>query len=146
MNVFDAMRKEHEVIKKGIQQVMRSMASSDADKLRETCLILERHLIAEEEVVYPRLQKIDEIRDLIAEGYEEHSAIHGVLKEISDKDWEVEDCGDQLEELRQLIEHHVREEEDRFFNPAEQIFSKDEIERLGKRVEEAKKSFSPTLR
>ena len=145
MNVFDMLEQEHDKVKKSLQSVMRSMSSSDSDKLREICMDLERHMSVEEEVVYPRLRKIDEISDLIADGYEEHGEVKDVLKKIKRNDMDVESCEDELEKLRDLIDHHVREEENQVFPTARKTLSENEIDKLTEQASNAKEKFKPSI-
>ncbi len=145
MDVFNMLKQEHDEVKKGLQKVMRAMDPADSGKLRRLCADLERHMAVEEEVVYPRLRKIDEISGVVTDGFEEHKEIKDVLKQLKKKDMDVESCEEELHKLKDLIEHHIREEETRSFEVAARTLSESEIDRLTEKARDTKETFKPSI-
>lgn len=91
------------------------------------------HLEAEQEVLYRRLEtgKSEESRKFGIEGTSEHSMVEQQVKKISglpnpmSNEWTAE-----LKVLRDLIEHHVGEEESTGFSCARDEFTKDQLEAM----------------
>lgn len=99
---------------------------------------LETHSSAEEQTVYPRIEKVgagaeydeESGQDLIQEARAEHEEVRQQLKVLGtmdpqDKHWEK-----LFSELRKAVEHHVDEEESKIFVRMNRLFDGDELERL----------------
>ena len=101
---------------------------------------LKAHELIEEKVLYPALKPHARARDIVLEGYQEHHVADVVLKELrrmrtSDERW-----GAKFKVLKENIEHHIEEEEGDMFETAKKVFDDDELEQLGQRMEERKKT------
>lgn len=76
---------------------------------------LTAHSIAEEESVYIRFQGLDEMKGLMADAKQEHEEIRTLLDEITDVLDDREQFLDKIDDLQQLVKHHVDEEEGKVF-------------------------------
>ena len=89
----------------------------------------------EEQILYPALKNNPETSDIIEESYEEHAQVDEILKEMSPGG---DDFEDQLEELRESVEHHVDEEENELFPKAKTVLGEARLQEMGKQMETMK--------
>ena len=96
---------------------------------------LELHTMLEEEHFYPALRDLDtkKAEEMVLEAYEEHHVVKLVLAELPQVDPEDERFEAKMTVLKELIEHHVEEEEDEMFKMAKKL-AKEELEALGERM------------
>ena len=82
---------------------------------------LEHHTAIEEEVFYPAVRELGtkKAEDMIGEAYEEHHVIKLVLSELPKVDPADDAFEYKMTVLKELVEHHVEEEEDEMFPMAE---------------------------
>lgn len=99
---------------------------------------LDIHTRIEEEVFYPAFQKAAEEADLILEAYEEHHVAKFVISELQDLAPDHERYTAKVTVLKELIEHHVCEEEKEMFPQAKKILSKDQLSSIGIQMNEMK--------
>lgn len=99
---------------------------------------LELHTLLEEEIFYPALRGLDtkKAEEMVLEAYEEHHVVKLVLAELPRVDPKDERFEAKMTVLKELVEHHVEEEEqDRggLFKLAKKL-GKDNLEALGDRM------------
>ncbi len=91
---------------------------------------LAAHMAIEQELFYPRVKEVD--ADLVNESYEEHSVAELALKRLLATDPEDDSFSARVTTLKELIEHHVEEEEQELFPSVEEQIDEDELAQLGK--------------
>ena len=141
MDVFNLLKKDHKEVKQLFKKIEKS--SDSAVKQREKTFQqivkeLDIHTQVEEQIVYPRLKEIKQFKDLIGEAYEEHHVAKQLIKEIEALSADNEQWKAKVSVLKEIIEHHVEEEEKELFPKAQKALGKDESKELGKRVEQEK--------
>lgn len=79
------------------------------------------HTMLEETIFYPAVRGIDaeQTTDMVLEAYEEHHVVKMVLKELPKADPKDETFKAKVTVLKELVEHHVKEEEREMFPLAE---------------------------
>jgi len=93
------------------------------------------HMAAEEEILYPLLEKGDG-RHLVADARKEHGAIRKQLEGLAaGGTMERDEWSRRLHLLKQAIEHHVTEEEGQLLPAARRVFDDRELRELGARFE-----------
>lgn len=118
------------------ERLMRSLRNREEDRsarLRELADLLVAHAEAEEDEVYPRLQrKAPDEAEEIAHGSEEHTDGHVALLALLEVD-DVDSDGfeDALEELVETVNHHLDEEERDVLNAARENVEMELREQLG---------------
>ena len=118
MEIFDVLHAEH------LQLLENLEALSEADGPERQMLLetvadeLSAHTVAEDEVLYDRLGTTTEMRPLILEAKQEHHVAGLLLQELLELDDDDERFGGKVKVLRELIEHHIQEEEDEMFDEA----------------------------
>ena len=96
------------------------------------------HERIEEEIFYPALKSHPKAKDIVLEGYEEHHVVDEIMGELEATDVTDETWGAKFKVMKENIEHHIEEEEGDMFKQARQVFDDDELEDLGRRMQELK--------
>ncbi|NLZ29777.1 MAG: hemerythrin domain-containing protein, partial [Methanomicrobiales archaeon] len=74
------------------------------------------HVIGEEQVLYPRLKEVTEMRDMAFEAIEEHSAVRTLLGQLDGVPTSEEEVWvAKLKVIQENLQHHIREEEGTIF-------------------------------
>jgi hemerythrin superfamily protein len=82
---------------------------------------LTMHTQIEETLFYPAVRGIDteEAKDMVLEAYEEHHVVKMILKELPKLDPKADNFEAKMTVLKEMVEHHVDEEEKEMFPMAE---------------------------
>jgi hemerythrin-like domain-containing protein len=117
------------LLEKQHREVERSFATaldSDDPKVRRTAMKdiidqLTMHTDIEEAIFYPAVRGIgtEQANDMILEAVEEHHVVKLVLKELPRIDPKAETFEAKMTVLKELVAHHVEEEEHEMFPMAE---------------------------
>jgi iron-sulfur cluster repair protein YtfE (RIC family) len=102
------------------------------------------HSQIEEKIFYPEFRRHaqdSEEKEEVLEAYEEHNIVKNLIHELEDLDPKDETYKPKLEVLKELVEHHVKEEEGTMFKMAREMFEKDELDELGERLMQAKEDM-----
>ena len=89
------------------------------------------HELIEEKVFYPALKPHAEARDIVLEGYQEHHVADVIISELKDLAKDDEKWGAKFKVLKESVEHHIDEEENKMFPIARAVFSREELSELG---------------
>jgi iron-sulfur cluster repair protein YtfE (RIC family) len=104
--------------------------SSDVeDLLTELANDLAAHMTIEQEIFYPAIKDID--RKQVFESYEEHALAEVALKRLLAADPESDEFKARVVALKELIQHHVKEEEEELFPEVENALDEDRLKELG---------------
>ena len=98
---------------------------------------LEQHMALEEEVFYPAFREAARKKDdkeLYHEAREEHHAARLILSELAQLDPTDETFGAKAKVLKEMIEHHVEEEEDEMFPKARRAMGMTGLRELGEQM------------
>jgi iron-sulfur cluster repair protein YtfE (RIC family) len=116
--------------------------SNDTNVLMDICNELDVHTAMEEAVVYPAIEDgVPEGKKMISEANDEHKEARqliGRIKNTSDE----QHLAALASELKQAVEHHVREEEDEVLPKTEQALGQQRMQELGEEVEQFKAANS----
>jgi hemerythrin superfamily protein len=97
--------------------------------LEELANSLAAHMTIEQELFYPRVKQVES--DLINESYEEHALAELALKRLLMTDHQEESFQARVTALKELIEHHVQEEESELFPKVDKAMEEKELDQLG---------------
>ena len=142
MNAFTLLKNDHEKVAGILEKINET--TERALKGREELFTqlkneLDVHTRIEEEILYPTLEEYEETRPISLEAYEEHALVKQLLEELASSPKDDEGWTAKFTVLKENIEHHVEEEEGEMFTKARKVLSKDEIETLGNRLQDAKR-------
>lgn len=141
MDAFKLLKTDHEKVAGILEKIEGT--TERALKTREELFTqlkseLDVHAAIEESIFYPVLEKADESRDITLEAFEEHRLVKQLLSELEAEAKDDETWTAKFSVLKEQIEHHVEEEEGEMFKKARKVLTKEEIDELGTRMEEAK--------
>jgi len=139
MNALTLLEDDHKTIKRLLAEGEETTERAEKtraeiyDRLKS---FLEIHERIEEEVLYPALRSHPRSKEIALEGYEEHHVVDEIFEELEATPTTSEKWGAKFKVAQENLEHHIEEEEGDMFKKARQIFSDDELEQMGKRMEE----------
>jgi hemerythrin superfamily protein len=136
MDPVKLLTKQHREVEGLFKKVEKSEEPSECKELMgQIKQALEMHTKIEEEIFYPALREVEskKAEEMVLEAYEEHHVVKLVLAELPKVDPEDERFHAKMTVLKELIEHHVEEEEDEMFKLAKKI-DKEELDALGERM------------
>ena len=146
---FQTLKKEHVKVKGILGQLKET--KENAPKKREELfqklrVELVPHMKAEERAFYPRLLAKKESREDAMEGVEEHHVSEMVLKELEAMQKGEDQWGAKMAVFKELVEHHIKDEQSKVFKSAEKALSSDEFQNIMKQFEQEKQSIKKNLR
>jgi hemerythrin-like domain-containing protein len=83
----------------------------------------------------------NEARAIVRHGLEEHQIVEGLLAEIDQMDVADEGYDQRIENLRESVERHLRDEEERIFAQASSHLSEARLEKIGSDMEARKRTL-----
>jgi hypothetical protein len=141
MDALTLLTSDHEELKKHLEageQTTARAVKARAEILDTVSTLLTAHERIEEEVFYPALKEHPNAKDMVLEGYQEHHVVDLIVDELQDLVENDEVWGAKFKVLKENIEHHIEEEEGEMFKTARKVFSEQELEELGARMEQMK--------
>jgi iron-sulfur cluster repair protein YtfE (RIC family) len=131
MKATTLLEQQHKRVKAIFKKLENGRAEA-GPLLTELANDLVAHMAIEHEIFYPAVEAID--RDLISEAFEEHALGEIALKRLLSTDPEDESFKARVVAAKELIEHHVKEEEEELFPKVEKKLGDDKLEELGKQM------------
>jgi hypothetical protein len=141
MDALTLLKNDHEELAKHLEageDTTERAVKSRAEILDTVSTLLMAHERIEEEIFYPALKQHPNAKDMVLEGYQEHHVFDVLVDELQDLVENDERWGAKFKVLKENIEHHVEEEEGEMFAAARTVFSEQELEELGERMERMK--------
>jgi hemerythrin superfamily protein len=137
--IFGRLMEEHRQVETLIERIEASEDEEECDRLFEQLKqdVL-THAHAEDQIVYSRLQQEEELSQTMREAREEHALVEQVLEELDGFEGEAEVWMAKFKVLKDLIQHHVEEEEDEAIPRAKKLVDDDEAADLLEQFEAAK--------
>jgi hemerythrin-like domain-containing protein len=139
MDATALLKKQHRVVSALFKQVEKADDARTRRRLmHEIVEQLRVHTTIEEEIFYPAVKEIGSQKagEMTDEALEEHHVVKLVLKELPEVDPADERFAAKMTVLKELIEHHVEEEQDEMFPLAEKKLGDDILRQLGERLQE----------
>lgn len=139
MKATDFLKKQHREVMKLFKEVENTEGPKERKRLMtDIASHLKVHTTIEEEIFYPAVKEIgtEKAEEMMLEAVEEHHVVDLVLEELPQVDPEADTFEAKMTVLKELIEHHVEEEQDEIFPMAERKLGKERISELGERLEE----------
>jgi hemerythrin-like domain-containing protein len=123
--------KQHKEVKGIFKQLEDGSAKAPA-LLKQLANNLAAHMTIEQEIYYPAVEQLK--KDLVLESYEEHSLAELGLKRLLETSPKDESFKAKVTACKELIEHHVEEEEDELFRAVDQKMSADVLREMAKEM------------
>jgi hemerythrin-like domain-containing protein len=152
MDAITLLKQDHKLVKDLLGQLAES--STRAVKKRRDLLgqihrNLKAHTTIEEEIFYPAFKAAGrkEEEKMYFEALEEHRAAEDlVLPDLMKTDPATEQFSGRAKVLKELIEHHIEEEEQSMFKDAKKLLSRAELNALGADMEARKAQMLAELK
>jgi hemerythrin-like domain-containing protein len=142
MDAIALLKEDHKKVKDLLEQLAGTTpraAKKRTDLLRKIQLNLEAHTTIEEEIFYPAFKEAGSKSDdakTYYEAMEEHRAAGDlVLPDLLQTQVDSEQFSGRAKVLKELVEHHVKEEEKTMFPRAKKLFSRQELAELGEQMD-----------
>lgn len=137
MNAIDLLKQHHREVEELFKGIEKAEAQNEKAKLfRELASKLVGHDGIEREIFYPACEEAMGLTDELGEALVEHGVVEFSLYQadqaIGQPDFEF-----KVSVLQELIEHHVKEEEEEFFPKVQKALGDEKLESLGEELEEA---------
>ena len=136
-DAISLLKSDHEEVKKLFRKI-EAEEDQEAifDKIKGA---LEVHATIEEEIFYPAVKKArsEEVKDEVREAYEEHKQVKALLAAIAEISPDDDSYALKIEELKEDVEHHVKEEEGEMF-PDARKYLRGKLEDLGAQMQARK--------
>jgi len=145
-NAITMLKSDHATLKRLLRELNET--TERGVKTRETLVAqIERqvkmHSQIEEEVFYPAFitkTRGTDAEDLFYEAAEEHHVVDMVLPALKSANPKSHEFTAKAKVLKDLIEHHIREEEGQMFQKARLLFSDEQLRELGDLMQAQKDS------
>jgi hemerythrin superfamily protein len=145
MDVISLLTQDHREVETLFQQF-----EGEADPIRrgdvgeKIMTELTVHAEGEETFFYPQIRDAAPgTEELTEESYKEHGEVKQVIGQI--EAMQPEDSGyvPTVQRLKQLVQHHVQEEENELFPKVRQALGAEKLEQIGAQIDEMKKASAP---
>lgn len=151
MNAIDLLKADHERVKVILSQ-LRESTERGTKKRTELLAKLEMeitiHTKLEEEILYPAFKNAGdkEQEEMYYEAKEEHRTVDSlVMPDLKGTDPGTPEFAGRVKVVKELLEHHIEEEETVMFPQANKLLGKDQLNELGQQMEEMKAQYKKTL-
>ncbi len=133
MAIFETLKDEHDLLRNQLTKILD--LSNSAKVERQECFedlkkTLNSHTLAEEEILYESLLPVEHLESEVREGIEEHRLSNQLLVELNSLDvthpqWEA-----KVKALKDLLTHHLKEEELELFAEGRKVFDSERQKEL----------------
>ena len=151
MNAIDLLKADHEKVKAILNQLSESTdraVKTRTDLLTKLELEITVHTQLEEEILYPAFKSAggkDEA-EMYYEAKEEHRTVDAlVLPDLKATDPTSPEFAGLVKVIKELLEHHIEEEETDMFPKAKKLLGKAKLEELGEQMLALKASMKKSL-
>ena len=134
MNIFEELRKEHEIQRELLEKLLKTSGSSEERGLifKKLKHELEIHADAEERFFYKPLFDKDRTQDQARHGVAEHHELDELIEKLEKTEMDVGAWANKAKKLSHDVEHHLEDEEHQFFQIAGKVLTEKEKTKLGR--------------
>jgi hemerythrin superfamily protein len=143
MKATDLLRAAHERFRALFAEYLGSAREQKREIFRKIKEELQLHARIEEELFYPAVVRVrsSEARSVVRDGLEEHQILEGLLAEIDQMDAGDERYDERIRNLKENVERHLHDEEERIFTQALSHLSEARLEKIGHDMEARKRKL-----
>lgn len=132
MNAIELLKQQHTKTKKTLEKMHEN--GGTAAEAKQLANELVAHMVIEEHIFYPKMKEVMG-EDMYGESFEEHAVARFELARLLLA--RGEDLKTRANVLKELLEHHIEEEEEEMFPKVESKVDAEELELLGMRMKSA---------
>jgi hemerythrin-like domain-containing protein len=143
-NAISMLEDDHKKVRKLLSQLEETTERATKTRkelVEEISTELNTHAALEEQIFYPAYKDAvekKEDREMYFEAVEEHHVVHLLLPELERADVTTEEFGAKAKVLKEVVEHHIEEEEGELFPSARKALGKDRLVELGDEMAQRK--------
>lgn len=151
MNAIDLLKADHEKVK----GILSQLSESTDRALKKRVELLDKlemeitiHTQLEEQILYPAFKEAGgkEQEEMYYEAKEEHRTVDSlVLPDLKGTDPSAPEFAGRVKVVKELLEHHIEEEETEMFPQAKKLLGKAKLDELGEQMEVMKTSLKKSL-
>ena len=152
MDAIALLKEDHKLVKALLEDLTESTTRAvkkRTELLHQIHMNLSAHTTIEEEIFYPAFKAAGkkEEEKMYFEALEEHRAAEDlVLPDLLKTDPATEQFSGRAKVLKEMIEHHIEEEETEMFKDAKKLLDKAQLEELGERMQARKQQLLKELK
>lgn len=145
MNAIELLTNDHKLVKK----LLEELSATTERAVKKRAELLQRieqevriHTQLEEEILYPAIKQAGgkEEAKMYHEAKEEHRTVDSlVMPDLLETDTGTVEFAGRVKVMKELLEHHIEEEESELFPTARKLLGKDALEAMGQAMEAQKK-------
>ncbi|MBV4531236.1 hemerythrin domain-containing protein [Pseudomonas sp. SWRI107] len=145
MNAIELLTNDHKLVKK----LLEELSATTERAVKKRAELLQRieqevriHTQLEEEILYPAIKQAGgkEEAKMYYEAKEEHRTVDSlVMPDLLETDTGTVEFAGRVKVMKELLEHHIEEEESELFPTARKLLGKDALEAMGQAMEAQKK-------
>lgn len=140
--IYDILSKEHQIL---IGMFEEAMITGSKETLFRIKAEIDLHMAGEEKFFYPRLEEKEESSDIARKAYIEHNEAKALMIEMEgmqegDENWAI-----MLKELKDVIMHHVDDEENQVFEASRNVLSQEQTQEIAQKYLEFKKDYNDKI-
>ena len=145
MNAIDLLIQDHKLVKKLLEELCATTeraVKKRAELLQRIWQELQIHTALEEDILYPAIKQAGgkEEAKMYYEAKEEHRTVDAlVLPDLLDTQTGTLEFAGRVKVMKELLEHHIEEEEEALFPTAKKLLGKDQLDELGLAMQAQKK-------
>lgn len=147
MNAIDLLMQDHKVVKKLLEELSSTTeraVKKRAELLQRIEQELQIHTALEENILYPAIKEAGgkEEAKMYYEAKEEHRTVDSlVLPDLKKTQPDSVEFSGRVKVLKELLEHHIEEEEQEMFPRAEELLDHPTLDRLATAMQQMKKDI-----
>lgn len=147
MNAIELLVEDHERVKdilNRLSDTTERAVKTRTDLLQKLEMELSIHTQLEEDVLYPAFKEAGrrEQEVMYHEAKEEHRALDSlVLPDLKETEPGSLEFAGRVKVCKELLEHHIEEEEEKLFPQAQEMFDEQRLEALGQQMLELRKDL-----
>lgn len=152
MDIFDLLKQDHREVEELVASIESDLESEDYSSVKDNFRKLRRSLVihsrAEEESVYQPIHLMveDGEEDMGLEGEEEHHVVDIILEELTFLRPENIRWKYKFKVFKEILEHHVEEEESEIFDQMREDFKPEELTLMADQFRKIKEVYLQEFR
>lgn len=142
--IYQLLERDHTKAKQVLREFVRGEGSPESLKkeLTQLRLELELHMQYEEKEFYPvYLENIGD-KDQVRDAQKEHAEARELMVKLAEGEIGSEAWRHTAEELLKALEHHIKDEEEKMFPKAREVFNSSEAQTMAEHYEQMKASVA----
>lgn len=140
MNAIELLTKDHRKVEELFAELEQAEGGAARSEIfQRICEEVLVHAHAEEQVLYPAArEQLEDADELVQDSLEEHHAVEERLTKLLEMDPDDASFLQRCLEVRDLIDHHVEEEENQLFPQMRAQLEEQELDAMGEELQQVK--------